>query len=135
MKSIAPQDLDAQGKFDEPTTAAAHARMDAEWKARWLTALRSGEYSQVRDVLRAPAPKNAYCCLGVLCAITPGVTWDKDSDAVYDECDADGELPVPLRRKLGISTDTVARLIGMNDGKGMKPHSFAEIADWIEANL
>lgn len=117
------------------TTAAAHARMDPEVKATWLAALRSGEYQQVRDLLRAPEPKSAYCCLGVLCAITPGVTWDKDGDACYQEVDADGELPYSLQHQLGIKRETIGVLIGMNDGKGMRPHSFAEIADWIEANL
>jgi hypothetical protein len=122
-------------KPDEPRNAAAHARMDPEVKATWLAALRSGEYQQVRDLLRAPEPKNAYCCLGVLCAITPGVTWDKDGDAIYREVEADGELPSPLRKKVGIRIPTIRQLIGMNDGKGMRPHSFTEIADWIEANL
>lgn len=38
--------------------------MDAMWKARWLEALRSGEYEQGQDALRSVDDK--FCCLGVL---------------------------------------------------------------------
>jgi hypothetical protein len=38
--------------------------MNSEVKAKWIAALRSGEYQQGRLALRI---NNAYCCLGVLC--------------------------------------------------------------------
>jgi len=41
--------------------------MNSEVKAKWLQALRSGEYRQARDTLRSP--NNGYCCLGVLCDV------------------------------------------------------------------
>lgn len=40
--------------------------MNPEVKAKWLEALRSGEYKQGREYLRRG---NYYCCLGVLCDI------------------------------------------------------------------
>jgi hypothetical protein len=40
--------------------------MNPEIKAQWLTALRSGEFRQARQLLRTP---EGYCCLGVLCEL------------------------------------------------------------------
>jgi hypothetical protein len=111
--------------------------MNPELKKKWVAALRSGEFRQAREVLRQG---DAYCCLGVLCTMVDGVEWTLD-DALYrdefnDTYDADGELPMPVRQIAGISTDEMTHLIVMNDGKeNMRPHSFAEIADYIEANL
>src|SRR4051812_10826866 len=47
--------------------------MDPAVKARWVAALRSGEYAQGRSALRTAVDK--YCCLGVLCelAVEAGV--------------------------------------------------------------
>ncbi len=68
--------------------------MKPEIKARWIAALRSGEYVQGRDCLRrdlwtpASAPgelTDAFCCLGVLCdlAAREGVVeWD-GTDVLY----------------------------------------------------
>ncbi len=41
--------------------------MDPKWKAKWLVALRSGEFKQGTGRLRND--KGEYCCLGVLCEI------------------------------------------------------------------
>lgn len=109
--------------------------MDKALKAQWVNALRSGEYRQARERLRQTG---AYCCLGVLCTLVPGVEWEDDDAYVYEDgyrCDADGELPSPVRASAGISKDEMGVLICMNDGKGMHAHSFSEIADWIEAHL
>lgn len=38
-------------------------RMNPEIKAKWLAALRSGEYGQGKDCLKGPG---GFCCLGVL---------------------------------------------------------------------
>lgn len=40
-------------------------KLDPEKKALWLRALRSEEYKQGREQLRAPGDK--FCCLGVAC--------------------------------------------------------------------
>ena len=41
--------------------------MNSEVKAKWLEALRSGEYKQARYMLKSC--NDAFCCLGVLCDI------------------------------------------------------------------
>lgn len=51
--------------------------MDADLKAQWLAALRSGQYEQGRYVLRTPS--NKYCCLGVLCDIIDPAGWNVDN--------------------------------------------------------
>jgi hypothetical protein len=45
--------------------------MNPEIKALWLTALRSGSYTQGHGYLRQayPSGNDRYCCLGVLCDI------------------------------------------------------------------
>lgn len=47
-------------------------RMPKELLAKWLAALRSGEYKQSRESLY---DGNGYCCLGVLQKIHVGRTW------------------------------------------------------------
>lgn len=42
------------------------ATMNGEVKAKWIAALRSGEYEQGRNFLRE---EGSYCCLGVLCEL------------------------------------------------------------------
>ncbi len=44
--------------------------MDKIIKAKWVEALRSGEYKQGKGVLRgSDMTKPTYCCLGVLCDV------------------------------------------------------------------
>lgn len=98
--------------------------MDAELKAKWTAALRSGEYKQGKGQLRDGRGK--FCCLGVLCNVASM------------QISKNGESPIVG----GIENDyrgAFVPLIGekyfdlylMNDnGK-----SFPEIADYIETNL
>lgn len=48
--------------------------MDAQIKAQWVAALRSGEYQQGKHVLHN-VDENTFCCLGVLCdlAVKAGI--------------------------------------------------------------
>ena len=57
--------------------------MDPELKAKWVAALRSGEYKQGRDVLHNNK-SNTYCCLGVLCRVAEFET-DGFSDIDVDD--------------------------------------------------
>jgi hypothetical protein len=54
--------------------------MNSEVKAKWLEALRSGEYKQTRYTLRSGT--NGFCCLGVLSDIyrkeVGGCSWERD---------------------------------------------------------
>jgi hypothetical protein len=94
--------------------------MDAELKAKWVAALRSGTYTQGTGELHTPSEKS-FCCLGVLCEVaqieyTPG--W--------------AALPDDTLLAFKIQND----LSDKNDGDGVSgPMTFAEIADYIEANL
>lgn len=109
--------------------------MDAELKAKWLEALRSGKYDQTSGQLRQG---NSFCCLGVLCDIFSPSGWDA-SDGTYewvygegpDESHEVGVLPSSFKVEYGIDTDIEARLIEMNDD-GVP---FDRIANYIEAKL
>lgn len=130
--------------------------MDAEWKAKWVAALRSGEYEQGVGNLMAPV---GFCCLGVLCNIFNPDGWDSDmSGASYsydysgdendpshddksdhwEETHSDTELPDSLSAHLGIDNDDEQTLIAFNDGvNGVRNPlgihlTFNEIADIIE---
>ena len=48
--------------------------MIAEWKKKWVDALRSGEYEQTRERLRNDA---GFCCLGVLCDVVDSEGWQR----------------------------------------------------------
>jgi hypothetical protein len=91
--------------------------MDADLKRGWVKALRSGGYTQGRGRLKSG---NTYCCLGVLACVM-GREWRGDELRTGELLD----LPKSVRSEIGA-------LITMNDSKG---YSFAQIADYIDANL
>jgi len=106
--------------------------MDAEFKAKWVAALRSGEYAQVREYLHLTRPENSgFCCIGVACDVAgiPGY------DDGHGHMEYDGLTGCPsdaVRYSLGLDLEPSRVLVKMNDDDGK---SFAEIADWIEAHL
>lgn len=108
-----------------------------ERRARWVAALRSGDYEQGQFSL---CSKNRYCCLGVACEVyqkdvgdlfiggTPQFKIYGKSGVVLDE---------KVRRYYGLETihgqygDTVNRtLTSINDYDGL---GFPQIADLIES--
>jgi hypothetical protein len=106
----------------------------------WVKALRSGEYKQTSETLES---NGAYCCLGVLCVVAgqdiPHDANDLDSyEFEGDEDDADINVVYDMRPfrdecGLGTSPDSLQnKLVKLNDDEG---YTFAEIADWIEANV
>lgn len=107
--------------------------MNAEIKAKWLEALRSGKYRQGTEYLRTADDK--FCCLGVLCDITNPALWEKWTNGerhhdVYGFLSHTSMLPDKIDEQAG-GIAAKAHLMGMNDsGK-----SFSEIANYIEANL
>lgn len=115
-----------------PLSTEQQAKMNAELKAKWLEALRSGKYAQGTVQLRY---HDAYCCLGVLCDVVDPGGW-RHHDYAYgegeDEQEETSTLPFGLRCELGIPIDVETELIHMNDDN---ESTFAEIADFIEANL
>lgn len=96
--------------------------MDAEKKAAWVKALRSGEYTQTREVLYDNRA-NGYCCLGVYLKLQGFQT---NPLTGFEHLGKDWTLHIPL------TNSSRNHLIDMNDTQGK---SFSEIADWIEGHL
>ncbi len=123
------------------------SKMDQELKAKWLTALRSGEYEQGKGALcTVDHGDKRFCCLGVLADVAGepwidashpaersvgvsrfGVPRNGDTYHVY--------VGVPPHGFHGLSGQVMRKLWLMNDGEGVARRLFGEIADWIEANL
>lgn len=106
--------------------------MKAEIKQKWLEALRGGKYAQGRMYLRRE--DNKFCCLGVLCDLVDPNGWTPPGPLLrYSHSeDFTSLLPMSIAHSAGLEYDDVLnKVMHMNDtGK-----SFAEIADWIEANI
>lgn len=107
--------------------------MNSDIKAKWLTALRSGEYIQGYGKLKRGKGKLAtYCCLGVLCDIIDPTKWiGYDSGEAWYEGSPTGLSSVMMER-IGMDSSHQGPLQSMNDALGL---SFAAIADHIEKNL
>lgn len=119
--------------------------MNPSVKQAWLAALRSGEYEQGYGLLHPT--EDTYCCLGVLCDLHAkaglgmwiGDTYGSQSEALPIEVQIWAELqdwcpdvPAP-KGQTGVIT-----LAEYNDGRldyGVRPHTFAEIAELIERYL
>jgi hypothetical protein len=101
--------------------------MDAELKAKWVKALRSGRYQQSRGQMHDGV---GYCCLGVL-AKEAGLRLPP-SDA-YETSDDYAEL------WKFVGGENVGReLAERNDGNASwvgNAQSFAQIADYIEREM
>lgn len=126
--------------------------MNAEIKAQWVAALRSGEYRQGEGMLHHVRDDN-YCCLGVLCDLASkagvevyvSVEFNRTSydgnahslpPSVQEWAWLDSELPeVGLSTaavlEVGGSEDEPAHLAGLNDNGW----SFEQIADQIDMDL
>ncbi|CAB4142522.1 hypothetical protein UFOVP434_16 [uncultured Caudovirales phage] len=101
--------------------------MKKQYKEKWLTALRSGEYAQTTHTL---SNAEGFCCLGVLCDISPKM---KLENLAGKERDYSGDTLQDASLKFfGLSSEEQEKLIEMNDDNGK---SFKQIANWIEKNL
>jgi hypothetical protein len=108
--------------------------MEPDKKARWIEALRGGEYAQDRDALKT---NKGYCCLGVYCDISKTGRWEYNSSFdigvkfryIVGLKSSMSFLPYPLSQD--VDHEAVDMLIQLND----RGKSFGEIADWIEENL
>ena len=130
-----------------------YGKMNPEFKAKWLAALRSGEYKQIEGALRlVEYDKVGYCCLGVACEISGQGTWVPyaygsaalgfrlNDDFLPEELGGrynTARIPLTLRHFLGISQEAEDLVLQMNDGNygETAPKTFTEIAQWIEENL
>jgi len=103
--------------------------MKASIKARWVKALRSGEYKQGRGSLKSAT---GYCCLGVLASIVDPdmTTWDGREGAFASHGDARQIKLIGQE----IAPTVIAKLTTMNDGSSntIRARTFKAIASWIE---
>lgn len=100
-------------------------KLDPEFKARWIAALRSGEFKQGEGRLCSRGPRPSYCCLGVARKI------DGVEGCYQGDWGSEYYPPKKALDKWGLPYSSAAELARMNDGG----KSFAEIADYIEQNL
>ena len=108
--------------------------MNPEWKEKWITALRSGDYKQAKGKLcKVNRGNKSFCCLGVLCDIVDPESWVLSSDNTYASMYAKGgNLPNEIKFKTDFISDGRAyNLIVMND----RGESFSVIADYIEKEM
>jgi len=130
--------------------------MKPEVKAKWIAALRSGEYAQGQNRHRT---KDSFCCLGVLCDLFlkegRGGKWDGTLASIqydgqrFDVSKDDGSsysLPKAVLAWAGVPSrgvrvrceeESVAVGIDLlNDGVGeIRPRTFSELANIIEEQL
>lgn len=103
--------------------------MKQELKTKWLAALRSDQYTQCKGSLEKSNSDGSvsHCCLGVLNV----VNGKSNEEEIYSPLD------YLLSSNVGIPNSTMrSKLANMNDGRqGEAPHSFAQIADYIDENL
>ena len=116
--------------------------MNSQIKQQWVTALRSGEYTQTRWNLQT---EQGYCCLGVLCdlyAKETGTKWkvhtteDDEPFTYYSFDDCNSCLPDSVEKWAGLAMPNPhikeeRSLAELNDNGT----SFTEIAQLIEENL
>lgn len=116
--------------------------MNADVKADWVKALRSGDYAKGRGALRKG---DEFCCLGVLCdlavkadAVEPWMyISNEDGASVYG---ATATLPTPVMRWAGL-TDSNPDVVNDDDGTTSLADlndfgtTFTVLADAIEAQL
>lgn len=108
-------------------------KLDPEFKAKWVAALRSGEYKQGVGLL-FNLEKDSYCCLGVISKVC-GVSNDQLL-LINTKLPNFNELDPIIRSTfsqdhLDTVSDMAAELAKMND----VGYTFNEIADYIESNL
>lgn len=115
----------------------AQSRMNSRVKARWLKALLSGKFFQIRQYLRHTStdlkhfdgseyegrPRVGHCCLGVLRACVPELKLQPSSNRDV--------LSIPSLKKVGLTEDHQDKLAEMNDMGA----SFKEIAAYIRRHL
>lgn len=118
--------------------------MNQEIKAQWVAALRSGAYTKTTEGLH---DDTGYCCLGVLCdlAAKQGLgRWIGHRFNAAHETNA-GAFLHPVVAVWADLAEVSPRIVdlpltALNDGdeeyeNGVRPHTFAEIADLIEQHL
>ena len=136
-------------------------KMNPEFKALWVEALRSGKYKQGKGKLRQGDEHDgfSYCCLGVVTDLVRPNDWVRSKEnskfgilndaftpsSVFDPPGIEFfDLPADVAATIGFDKTALfdgewtveAHLQLKNDGLRPTRHlTFAEIADWIEEHL
>ena len=110
--------------------------MNPTIKAKWVAALRSGEYKQAQGHLK---DKVGYCCLGVLCVISEqetgfGITENRK------EAKGDENIGRTIRQWADLSIPDGAIVTIKGEAEFLTAHNdsgrtFLQIADAIEGQL
>jgi hypothetical protein len=119
-------------------------KLNPDFKAKWVAALRSGDYAQAREQLIAdyemPDGRQALCCLGVGCVVSgipalnlygyalPALLHVRSWWQEYDDGDEDESARDPI---VMVNGDYYT-LADLNDRLRL---TFEEIADIIEQQL
>ena len=121
-------------------------RMKREDLEAWLTALRSGKYTQGKGYLHGLA-RNTYCCLGVLqCAVDgdveakelrdgelPSLHWLESHGIQFRGKYEDDSVADPFLPALGAVASAANDALYPFGGGGAHKYDFNAIADAIEA--
>ena len=119
-------------------------KIDPDFKAKWIDALRSGRYKQTREVLRGPVwddeaqefvkDQTGYCCLGVACNLTYR-GWrpsDDPNNNIEGAFDWRKGLQATDTKGFPFVNNKVAESLAVLNDSGA---TFEQIADWIEEYL
>lgn len=106
--------------------------MDAQLKAKWVEALRSGEYQQGEGRLYNQYT-NTHCCLGVLCVVAGLPIKPETGNGVVGVPHGEDDYG-PIYKLIGEGI-RASELWRRNDGNERAKHSFANMAAFIEEAL
>lgn len=110
----------------------AYQKLEPEFKAKWLEALRSGKYKQGACRLYAfTKHEPRFCCLGVAGMVSGHTKSELRNRMTFKIRENFEHIPSQL---IGDASNNilVGKLATMNDDLG---YDFKEIANWIEENL
>lgn len=98
-------------------------RLPRAFAEKWIAALESGKYAQGKDAL---CVGDAYCCLGVACAIQAPRFLQRSQQWIPEAASEEG-----IPEEICDSKDLPVILARMNDAEA----SFSDITQWIKANV
>jgi hypothetical protein len=103
--------------------------MDQTIKNKWVKALRSGAYAQIKGNLRT---SKGFCCLGVLCDVVDTTRWTSSIYVSHAYGDYVAFFPPVISDASGLSHEDAQILMEAND---RHKWTFDEIATYIDIML
>ncbi len=111
--------------------------MNKEIKAKWVAALRSGNYKQGHGSLYEKRD-NSFCCLGVCSAIVSGKNPRKGSNYLsHNRFGLTNKIQIALSElnDEGLTNATKDNFVLAGFKSAPRGRNFNSIASWIEKNL